>query len=303
MTSTTPPTIFIAGCGYVGWRLIDALPTGSRIGALSHSAKNSAALQRRGIGTTRADLDRDTVLNLPALTDSSLYYFIPPPSNGTQDPRLQRFLAALDTLPAAALPQRIILISATGVYGDCGGDWVDEQRPPAPDTDRGHRRLHAETTLVDWGRRHRVATIVLRVAGIYGPARLPIARLQQGLPVLREQDAPWSNRIHIDDLIQACLAAARHGVAGHCYNIADGHPSTMSDYFFQVAKLLGLAQPPGITLQQARQQMSPGMLSYLAESRRLDNRRLREQLRVTLHYPNLASGLPSCRPDQQPDPN
>ena len=284
--------VFIAGCGYVGWRLIDALPDSADIAVLSHSAANTAALQQRGIATVSTDLDQCNTITLPPLQHSSLFYFIPPPSNGGSDPRLQRFLSAIDP---GNLPARVILISATGVYGDCGGDWVDEQRPPAPNSDRGRRRLDAEQQLTAWGKQQQIDTIILRVAGIYGPGRLPSTRLEKGLPVLREQESPWSNRIHIDDLIQACLAAAERGTPGHCYNIADGHPSTMTDYFLQVADLLRLPQPERITLQQAREQMSAGMLSYLAESRRLDNRRLREELGVTLRYPTLETGLPACR--------
>lgn len=288
--------LFIAGCGYVGWHLIDALPDGTGITALSHSDDNAARLQRRGITTLRADLDQHSPPNLPTLSGKTLFHFIPPPPSGVQDPRLQRLLSAL---PDNGLPSRIVLISATGVYGDCGGAWVDELRPAAPNSDRGRRRLHAEQTLSNWAQQHRVTAVTLRVAGIYGPGRLPSKRLEQGLPVLHERDSPWSNRIHIADLIQACLAAAsadQQIVAGQCYNIADGHPSTMTDYFNQVADLLALPRPPTVTLEQAGKQMSAGMLSYLAESRRLDNRRLREQLQVQLHYPTLKKGLPSCRP-------
>lgn len=285
--------VFIAGCGYVGWHLLDALPNSTNITVLSHSASNSAALQQRGISVIRRDLDQADAQPLPPLAGTLLYYFIPPPSSGNSDPRLQRFLAAMD--PASA-PERIILISATGVYGDCDGDWVDETRPPAPNSERGQRRLDAEQQLARWSRQHAVATRILRVAGIYGPDRLPAARLQKGLPVLREQESPWSNRIHIDDLIQACLAAAEHGSDGAVYNIADGNPSTMTDYFLQVAELLQLPAPEQISLRQARQQMSAGMLSYLAESRRLDNRRLREELHVTLRHPTLETGLPASGP-------
>jgi len=294
--------VFIAGCGYVGWHLIDALPDGTGITALSHSDANSARLQQRGITTVRADLDQAESLEIPTLSGQTLFYFIPPPSSGRQDPRLRRLLTALSD---NGLPARIVLISATGVYGDCGGAWVDEQRPAQPNSDRGQRRLHAEQTLLSWAQQHRVTAVILRVAGIYGPGKLPSKRLEQGLPILHQQDAPWSNRIHIADLIQACLAAASADaglVAGQCYNIADGHPSTMTDYFNQVADLLGLPHPPTVTLEQAGEQLSAGMLSYLAESRRLDNRRLREQLQVRLRYPTLKTGLPSCRPSPTGDP-
>jgi nucleoside-diphosphate-sugar epimerase len=136
-----------------------------------------------------------------------------------------------------------------------------------------------------------VAVVILRVPGIYGPGRLPRERLEKGLPVLREADAPWSNRIHVDDLVAACMAGMARGVAGAVYNVSDGQPSTMTDYFNQVADALGLARPRQIRRAEAESEIDPGMRSYLAESRRIDNRRMREELGVTPRYGNLAQGL------------
>jgi nucleoside-diphosphate-sugar epimerase len=136
--------------------------------------------------------------------------------------------------------------------------------------------------------------VILRVPGIYGPGRLPRERLTRGLPVLREDESPWSNRVHVDDLARACLAAARRGRPGGVYNISDGHPSTMTDYFNRVADASGLPRPPQITAAEARTRMSEGMQSYLAESKRLDNRRMREELGVEPQYPDLARGLAAC---------
>jgi nucleoside-diphosphate-sugar epimerase len=285
--------VFIAGCGYVGRRLIERLHSATYITALSHSPEHSRELEDLGITVTTGDLDRvESQPDLSQASDSTLFYFIPPPSSGTSDPRLTRFLAWLQP---TALPRRIVLISATGVYGDCDGAWIDETRPAAPNSDRGRRRLAAEQTLLQWSERQGVTAIILRVAGIYGPGRLPQARLEKALPVLDEQQAPWSNRIHIDDLVSACLAAATQGGTGRCYNICDDQPSTMTDYFFRVAAHLGLPRPPTLSLEQARTSMSPGMLSYLAESRRLINRRLREELGVELRHPNLEAGLKACK--------
>ena len=187
-----------------------------------------------------------------------------------------------------------MLISTTGVYGDCHGDWVNEQTPARPQAERARRRLHAEQALAAWADEHAVSYVILRVPGIYGPGKLPQARLQRGEPVLREQESPHSNRVHAHDLVRACLAAADHRQPQSLYNISDGHPSTMTDYFKRVADVLGLPQPPEISLEQARAQLSPGMLSYLAESKRLDNRLMREHLGVEPDYPDLASGLPAC---------
>jgi nucleoside-diphosphate-sugar epimerase len=141
-----------------------------------------------------------------------------------------------------------------------------------------------------------VPVIVLRVGGIYGPGRLPIERLRQALPVLRPEESLPGNRIHADDLAAACVAAGERGRADAIYNVSDGQDSTMTEYFFAVADALGLPRPPTVSLAEARGRLSQVMLSYLTESRRLDNRRMREELGVVLQYPDLASGLRSCLP-------
>ena len=156
--------IFIAGCGYVGHALIDQLPAGTAIGVLTHSAEHATRLRSQGVATVIGDLDHGEPLpDLSMVADRVLFYFVPPPACGITDPRLQYFL---DALPAATPPLRVVLISATGVYGDCAGAWVDESREPAPESDRGRRRLHAEQTLRAWGHAQAVPIAILRVAGI-----------------------------------------------------------------------------------------------------------------------------------------
>lgn len=231
-----------------------------------------------------------SLCHLP-IAGSELFYFAPPPTSGITDPRLAAFTAAL---PAESLPRRFVLISTTGVYGDCRGEWVTEDRPPDPQADRARRRLDAEHTLRAWSTQTGVPIVILRVAGIYGPGRLPEKRLRRGEPVLREEESPWSNRIHVDDLARACVAAMQRGRPESVYNATDGHPATMTDYFNRAADALGLPRPAQIAMADAHGRLSEGMLSYLAESKRLDNRRLREELGVRLAYPDLASGLRAC---------
>lgn len=294
---TTPRSrwVFIVGCGDIGRRVAGLeAAAGRAVAALARSEDAAGVLRRSGIGVFGGDLDvPDSLPELPAA--STLYYFAPPPAAGTADPRLQALLAALDrTLP----PEQVVYISTSGVYGDCGGQWVDESRPANPSTDRARRRLAAEAALRDWGERRGVACMILRVPGIYGPGRLPLERIRRGVPVLEERESPYSNRIHADDLARVCLAAARFGEAGRIYNASDGHPTTMTDYFFRVADLYGLPRPPTVSLAEARRILSPNMLSFLEESKRLDNRRMREELRVSLRYPDLSSGLPACRKEE-----
>lgn len=279
----------IIGCGYVG-RRVAALEqaAGRSVLGVVRSADSAAALAASGIEARTADLDQPESLASLPLAGATVYYLAPPPPRGDSDPRMEGFIGVLRR---SGVPDRVVLISTTGVYGDCGGEWVDEQRTPRPQADRARRRLAAEEALRQWAREQRAAVVVLRVPGIYGPGRLPVARLRQGLPVLREAEAPFSNRVHVDDLARACLAAARGGANGAVYNVSDGAPSTMTDYFNRVADAVGLPRPPQISLEQARRELSPGMLSYLAESKRLDTRRMREELGVIPEFGDLDAGL------------
>jgi nucleoside-diphosphate-sugar epimerase len=284
--------VFIVGCGYVGMAVaLHERERGAQVQALARSAAAAERLRAAGIEAVVGDLDDPDSLRIVRLAGASIYYFAPPPSIGSSDPRMDAFLEALR--PHAG-PSRLLLISTTGVYGDCGGQWIDEQRPPNPQTDRARRRLAAERALQSWAEQMNVPIVILRVAGIYGPDRLPIERLRKGLPVLRERESPWSNRVHVDDLVSACLAAAGSDRPGRLYNISDGHPTTMTDYFNQVADTVGLPRPPQVSLAQAKSALSSEMLSYLSESRRLDNTRMRIELEVALRYPTLAEGLVAC---------
>ena len=140
--------------------------------------------------------------------------------------------------------------------------------------------------------------VILRVAGIYGPGRLPLERLRRRLPLVAEREAPFTKRIHVDDLVDVAVTAMERAPDGAIYNACDGHPTTMNDYFNRVADLAGLARPPVVPLAEAPEALSAGMLSYMQESRRLSNRRLLDELGITLTYPILSEGLASCFTDQ-----
>ncbi len=283
------PSTVIIGCGYVGERVARAArENGKPVIAVTRGSERAAALQRAGIAHHRGDLDQPLSLEPLPLSEALVYYFAPPPASGDRDPRLAGFLDVADTV---GLPAAAVLISTTGVYGDCAGQWVDESRQPAPQAARARRRWDAEQRLRVWADARGVRTVILRVAGIYGPGRLPRARLQRGDPVLAATLSPWSNRIHVDDLVRACIAAGNRTDVRGVYNVADGNPSTMTDYFNQVADALGLPRPPQIDAAAAATELSEGMRSYLAESKRIDIRRMREELGIEPRYPNLAEGL------------
>lgn len=284
--------VFIVGCGYTGFKVAQREhERGAHVRALVRSRVRAEQLRAAGIEPVSGNLDDRASLVALSLDGAIIYYFVPPPAHGVDDPRLHAFL---DATGSQAQPRRMVLVSTTGVYGDCAGMWIDEERAPNPQTDRARRRLAAEQSLDAWAHARDVPFAILRVAGIYGPGRLPIERLQWGSPVLQEAESPWSNRVHVDDLVSACLAAADHASSGRIYNTSDGHPTTMTDYFNRVADACGLPRPPQISLAQAKSVLSPEMLSYLSESRRLDNSRMRNELGVVLRYPTLAEGLPAC---------
>jgi len=283
------PKLLIVGYGDIGRRVARlAHSTGFTVSAASRSIELKATAQENEIELCPANLDRlGTLVDLPT-RQAMVLYLAPPPPHGEIDLRVQLFCKSI---LKTELPIKVVYISTSGVYGDCDGDLVDETRPPHPETDRAKRRLSAEQTFRSWGTQHGVPIVTLRVAGIYGPGRLPTKRIEQGGPVLRKEQSPYSNRIHADDLARVCLAAIQRGTDGAIYNVCDGEESTMTDYFLTIADVFGLPRPPQISMVEAQTQLSPEMLSYLLESRRLDNRRMLDRLGIELLYPELKIGL------------
>ena len=281
----------IVGCGYLGRRVAGRLAArGSRFRGVVRSAASARVLAAQGMEHQLLDLDH---LPLPEiqLQGVDLFYFAPPPRAGHRDQRVRNLVEAFAT---RGRPRRVVYLSTTGVYGDCRGAWVNERQSVNPVVDRARRRWDAEQCFRAWRDGTGGELVILRVAGIYGPGRLPLDRLRKGLPMVREQEAPFSNRIHIDDLVEVCVAAMERGRDGETYNVSDGHPSTMTDYFNRIADLARLPRPAQITLAEGDAQLSAGMMSYMRESRRLDNGKMLRELGVSLRYPGLESGLPAC---------
>ncbi|MBK1645785.1 NAD(P)-dependent oxidoreductase [Thiocapsa imhoffii] len=279
---------FIIGCGYVGERLArQYLEAGEAVTGLVRTEASVTRLTDQGIRARAVDLSRETPSTL-SFQDALVFHLAPPPGGGVRDPLTRHLIALFETLGS---PKRVLYLSTTGVYGDCGGRWIDEHEPVKPVAERSQRRWDAEERLRDWSRASGGELVILRVAGIYGPERLPLARLRSGAPMVRPEQAPYTNRIHVEDLVTVCMAAMARAEPGAVYNVSDGHPSTMTEYFQAVAAAVGLPAPPLIPLEEAAGQVSEGMLSYLRESRRLRNDRLRTELGVVPRYPDLAAGL------------
>lgn len=292
-------TITIIGCGAIGRQLVQQLLSRKlaqkkQITTLVKSADSQAQCSQLGVTSICLNMDKPPLKLTGNMSpaESVMYYFVPPPSQGTVDSRAQEFIKQLREPPA-----RIILISTTGVYGNCHGQWVTESTPLNPAVDRARRRFDAEQQFQAYCRQFKVPLVILRVSGIYGPGKLPLQRIRAKTPIVREQDSPYSNRIHSEDLLEICIKAGFSSDIEGIFNCADGHPTTMYDYFIKVARANKLPEPPSITLQQAKTQLSAGMLSYMAESRRIDNQKLLSAFNLSLKYPDLDQGLAHCNLD------
>lgn len=281
----------IVGCGYVGTRLARLEAARRPVLALVRSGPHATELNAVGIRTMRVDLDATDPDLQPSLaaaaTGAAIVYLVPPPEQATADPRLESFLRRLGD----ASPAVFVYVSTTGVYGDTAGALVDESSALAPGSGRAQRRVAAESAATAWCSARGVRCVILRVPGIYGPHRLPLERLQRGEPALRPEDAGPGNRIHVDDLVACIVAAMDHPSARGAFNVTDGDHSSTTLYLQEVAAAAGLPAPQLITRDEAARRISPGMLAFLLESRRVSNQRMRDELGVHIRYPDMASGV------------
>ena len=288
----------IIGCGYIGKRIAQRLQQHDQtVKCYVETQASQDECESLGLDAQRFNLDASD-LELPTnvqqnFANSTLVYLVPPPRHGRLDTRMMNFIDYLQAgeKNSGQAVKKIVLISTTGIYGDCDGEWIDESRAPNPQADRAYRRLDAETQLQAYCAQHNVDCIIFRVPGIYAMDKLPLKRITSGEPIVRAEDSGYTNRIHADDLAAFCVEALCEPVAAGIYNCSDGNPSTMNDYFLRVAEGMGLAAPPQISLQQAQQELSSGMLSYLAESKRISNEKLRRHFKTRFKYPDLQAGL------------
>ena len=280
--------VLIAGCGYVGQRLALQLQQHYEVTGLVRSADRAAELEKVGIRALAIDLDRVRAgVAIPErLEQEAILYLTPPPVLGESDLRLDRFLQ-LATVP----PRTFVYMSTTGVYGDTAGAVVDESSPVQPRTDRARRRVSAEEMTRVWCNERRVRRVVLRVPGIYGPDRLPLERLQHLEPVVCEREAGINNRIHVDDLVAACVCGITNPEARGVYNVTDGQPFSSTKFMNLVAKVAGLPAPPQVSMEEAQLTFSPERLSFLNESRRVSNERMLKHLGVALKYADVEAGI------------
>lgn len=287
------PTLLIVGCGDVGLRVVRLLAGRWRVVALTSSPARLPALRAAGVVPLIGDLDRPaTLARLADLADAVLH-LAPPVAHGERDDRTANLVHAL---ARSMRVRRLVYGSTSGVYGDCGGVRIDETRPLRPASDRARRRVDAEARVRWLGRATGVAVTILRIPGIYALDREggdPRERVRRGTPLLASEDDVFTSHVHADDLARACVAALHRGPRQRAIHVADDSALTMGDYFEYVADRFGLARPPRLPREEAARVLSPMQMSFLSESRRLSNVRMKRELRLALRHPTVAEGLSS----------
>ncbi len=287
--------LLIVGCGDVGARVLKRLTSSTRAFATTSQVANVAALRSLGATPIVANLDDPRQLRRLSGIATHVLHLAPPPTDAfgglTTDPRTLNLIRALRLRSA---PMSLTYGSTSGVYGDCQGQWVNESRPVNPATARAHRRVDAETAVRFFGLSAGVRVGILRIPGIYAADRVggtPRERLQRGTPVLQARDDVYTNHIHAEDLARACLRALHLSKPQRTYNISDNTDLKMGEYFDLAADLYGLPRPPRVSRELAPEKLSLMVLSFMSESRRLDNKRMTQELKLTLKYPDVATGL------------
>ncbi len=280
--------MLIIGCGDIARRTIRLLGKNYRIYALIRNGVQRDGLRAEGVCPILGDLDnRKSLSRITGLADIVLH-LAPPPNSGATDVRTRHLLAAL---AQGRRPRQLIYISTSGVYGDCGGAWVDEAHTVNPQSARAQRRVDAESQIRHWAGANGVRASILRVPGIYAADRLPLERLRAGMPAIAADEDGYTNHIHADDLARIIAASLRRGQPNRVYHASDDSAMKMGDYFDVVADAYHLPRPQRVSRAEARRTIPESMLSFMNESRRLTNARMKQELQVRLNYPTVSNAL------------
>lgn len=274
--------VLVVGCGDVALRAARLLDGRARLFGLTRRSDDASRLRGSGIVPIVGDLDDLRALSRLRASPDAVLHFAPPPAEGRGDPRTGRLLAALSA--ARRIPRRLVYISTTGVYGDCAGARISETRPRRAQSQRARRRVDAEDRLRAWSVRNGVSLAILRAPGIYAESRLPLERIRQGTPVLAPDHDVYTNHIHADDLARAAVAALFRGRPNRAYHASDDSDLKMGQWFDALADAHQLPRPPRVDWDEAESRIAPTLLSFMNESRRLSNDRMKRELRVRLAY-------------------
>jgi len=279
------PRMLIVGCGDVGMRILSLMRDRYRVFAVTSQGARSEELRRAGATPIVADLDQPASLARLARLASLIVHLVPPQPDGVTDRRTRNLTAIL---PRHAT---LVYVSTSGVYGDCNGAQVSETRPVNPQNARAKRRVDAERTLRAWARRSESRLCILRVPGIYAANRLPLERLKNGIPALQKQDDVYTNHIHADDLAYIVKLALARSISCRIYHAVDDSDMKMGEYFDAVATAFQLQSAPRLSREELKAQVSPTAYSFMSESRRMTNRRIKAELGVQLRYPRVSDAL------------
>jgi nucleoside-diphosphate-sugar epimerase len=282
----------IVGCGDVGERVLGLIRSRVRCLVLTSSEDKKSHFRAMGATPIVGNLDHpQTLVRLAALGERVLH-LAPPAGIGETDTRTQSLLQSLNKRTP---PKRLVYGSTTGVYGDCQGEWVSETRALNAQSDRAKRRVDAEQWVKAFAKSRpgltRVA--VLRIPGIYALDRdggTPLERLKKGLPVLLPIEDVYTNHIHADDLAVACWRSLFMGSALRTFNINDDSVLLMGDYMRLAASHFGLPSPESLGRAQIQALLSPMQWSFMQESRKMNNQRMKRELRLKLQYPTPLHG-------------
>ncbi|WP_174875984.1 SDR family oxidoreductase [Vogesella oryzae] len=287
-------TLLIIGAGDIARRALPQLTRHWRVIVLLRDPEKARLWREGGAMPLLADLDVGRSLSRLAGLADAVLYTAPPPDSGNQDPRLRKVLSQL--AKTASLPQRIVYISTSGVYGNAAGEWLDETHPLQPQSPRAQRRVDAERQLRAFAMLHSCALTILRAPGIYAANRLPLSRFASQTPLIDADEDSISNHIHADDLARLCVAALQQTRGGiRIYNASDSQPLPVGTWYDKLADTLGYPRLPRLPRAQVQQRVSPGLWSFMAESRRLSNTRLLRELPGCLHYPTVDTLLAELR--------
>jgi nucleoside-diphosphate-sugar epimerase len=295
--------ILIAGCGDIALRVARLLPANHQLFGLLRNTSRQSELRAAGITPLVGDLDHLHSLSRLCGLAHTVLHFAPPPS-ATQESDASRQSPLIDsrtrnllaTLSRGRLPLRLIYISTSGVYGDCQGARVSETRKLHAQTARAQLRVSAEKQIRSWAKRTGVHASILRVPGIYSTERLPVERLKKGTPAIVDAEDGYTNHIHADDLAQCVIDALLRAKPNRIYHTVDDSRMKMGEYFDAVADACGLPHAPRITRTEAQNVLSPTLLSFMNESRRLTNTRMKQELKVVLRYPTVDDMLAKIKP-------
>ncbi len=284
--------MLILGCGYVGKRLGEAcVHAGMQVFGTTRSRQGAGALRQAGIEPVvtsfPADIPKDILQGCDTVLDS-----IP----------LERSEGSICAGQPGWLPALVRCmphirwagyLSATSVYGDANGAWVDEAWPCKPTSKRGIERLKAENAWLQSG----APVEIFRLAGIYGPERNIIARLKAGEYRAVQWNPPhYSSRIHVDDIVAAIMAAIHTPKPGRVVNLADDEPLAHAHYVAELARAIGAPAPVILTPEEGKRQLSPSMIDFFRDNKRVSNSLLHLELLPELQYPNFRVGLAIVAP-------